>query len=321
MFSERSLRDSIQIPCVKDMPSIDVIKIFQDNQVGKREFLKKRKALDCIQNIVKGKIESIEVFQNNVVINLYDGRKYRWRMNSYEDNNFTVLTTTGQYEDEDEELIRKMVTPNSIILDIGANKGWHTILFSLLAPNGKVYAFEPTPSAFAELNANIELNKLQNVISNKAALLDEMKRVEIFVPYHHSPLASLGKPYNTEYESFWCNTDTIDHFSEVEMDIKKADFVKIDAEGSEEAILLGGRKLFETDSAPILLIEIFEKTLGSMGSTTERVITLIKSFGYELFVANGWGISPFMIDYFETGSNVFCLKKAHMAKFNSLLRL
>jgi FkbM family methyltransferase len=55
------------------------------------------------------------------------------------------------------------------IFDIGANVGYYTVLFSQLAPAGRVLAFEPTDTA-KMLRANLEHNKVGNAEVHEVAL-------------------------------------------------------------------------------------------------------------------------------------------------------
>ena len=48
---------------------------------------------------------------------------------------------------------------SSLVLDIGASIGAHTLLLaSLVGPNGRVMAFEPDDFAFRKLRRNLDLN-------------------------------------------------------------------------------------------------------------------------------------------------------------------
>src|ERR1041384_6556275 len=60
------------------------------------------------------------------------------------------------------------VRPEWWIFDVGANVGYYTILFSQLAPQGRVFAFEPTTTA-AMLRANLEHNKVENAEGHEHA--------------------------------------------------------------------------------------------------------------------------------------------------------
>ena len=61
------------------------------------------------------------------------------------------------------------VRPDWSIFDVGANIGYYTILFSQLAPRGRVFAFEPTATA-AMLRANLAHNNVGNAEIHEVAL-------------------------------------------------------------------------------------------------------------------------------------------------------
>ena len=57
------------------------------------------------------------------------------------------------YERQTKAALRKLVSPGSLVLDIGANIGAHTLhLAKLAGPTGRVMAFEPTDFAFRKLS-------------------------------------------------------------------------------------------------------------------------------------------------------------------------
>ena len=54
--------------------------------------------------------------------------------------------------------------PGDVCIDGGANLGYHTLFMShLVGPTGLVLSFEPDPTHFATLEANIKLNNRENV--------------------------------------------------------------------------------------------------------------------------------------------------------------
>ena len=61
------------------------------------------------------------------------------------------------------------IQPDWVIFDAGANIGYYTILFSQLAPQGKVFAFEPTET-IKLLQENLDHHRCTNVISLPLAL-------------------------------------------------------------------------------------------------------------------------------------------------------
>src|SRR5215203_3293686 len=65
----------------------------------------------------------------------------------------------GMFERNTAIALGKLTKPASLVLDIGANIGAHTLrLAKLVGPEGRVMAFEPTDFAFRKLRRNLELN-------------------------------------------------------------------------------------------------------------------------------------------------------------------
>ena len=76
-----------------------------------------------------------------------------------------LLSINGIYEEFETELVSKEISKNDVVVDIGANIGYYTLIFAkLVGENGKVFAFEPDPSNFALLKKNVELNGFRNVV-------------------------------------------------------------------------------------------------------------------------------------------------------------
>src|ERR1035437_453528 len=78
------------------------------------------------------------------------------------------------------KLIRSIVKPGFNILDIGANIGFYTKLFSqLTGPTGSVHAFEPETTNFKYLQNNLRANK--NVTLINKAVSDKTGPLKIYI--------------------------------------------------------------------------------------------------------------------------------------------
>lgn len=74
--------------------------------------------------------------------------------------NFINLSINGVYEPFETELVQKEIKRGDVVLDIGANIGYWTLIFAkLVGEEGRVFAFEPDPTNFALLNNNIVKNE------------------------------------------------------------------------------------------------------------------------------------------------------------------
>jgi len=88
----------------------------------------------------------------------------------------------GYFERESTEATIKLIKKGDVVIDIGANIGYYTVLLSrLVGEKGKVYAFEPTNAYKNILTLNIKENSLKNVQIIKVGLSDIKKRVSISV--------------------------------------------------------------------------------------------------------------------------------------------
>lgn len=75
-----------------------------------------------------------------------------------------VIAGGGCYELHVTELFKKILRKNMVVVDVGANIGWFTLLSGKRVGNmGLVLAFEPEPDSFALLTHSIEINGLTNI--------------------------------------------------------------------------------------------------------------------------------------------------------------
>ena len=77
---------------------------------------------------------------------------------------------TGRYEPQETQLLRDLLEPGNVFVDVGANWGYYTLAAAhMVGPEGRVVAFEPEPRLFALLTANIAANTLRHVLLQPAA--------------------------------------------------------------------------------------------------------------------------------------------------------
>jgi len=76
-----------------------------------------------------------------------------------------------KYEPYETELILRQARVGDVVVDVGANIGYYTVLLAdKVGKNGKIYAFEPDVTNFEILVKNIKENKLENVVAVNAAV-------------------------------------------------------------------------------------------------------------------------------------------------------
>jgi FkbM family methyltransferase len=144
----------------------------------------------------------------------------------------------------------EVIRPGDTVLDIGANLGYYTLLAAdLVGSTGQVVAIEPNPEVFRRLSASIAVNGFApRTIARNVALAgpDETGNRAFFVPTSEPKNGRfVGPEESTEYLT--------DHGMVTEVKLgriasegfDRVDFVKIDVEGAEIAVLEHLRPVLE----------------------------------------------------------------------------
>jgi FkbM family methyltransferase len=162
---------------------------------------------------------------------------------------FFRIKSNGIFIDEkDLRLVSKIIQPDDIVVDIGANVGVYTVFISrLLSERGFVLSFEPIPATYKILENNI--NKFCGVKAKpfNLALSDRKGSIEMVVPKDNGGVYNfyLGhiRPdriiLHNEH-SFNVKTATLDDI--LQNSGHRVDFVKCDVEGAELLVLQGAEK-------------------------------------------------------------------------------
>lgn len=220
-----------------------------------------------------------------------------------------------------------LINEGDVVFDIGANVG--VVSLQLLRDNphiGKIYAFEPLPSTFAQLSHNLELNgRSRKIVAFNLGLSNKRGSFDFYLP-GTSEAASL-QPNRDDYyiqesvdgiltgrekiEIIKCEVTTLDEFVR-EQGIDRVDILKIDTEGNEKAILQGGGMVLEKWH-PIVYSELLRKHAARFGYHPNEVLAFLRRLGYQCFVLHGEELSPFAEMSDETvETNFFFLTDEHL---------
>jgi FkbM family methyltransferase len=141
---------------------------------------------------------------------------------------------------------------NPIILDIGTHNGEHSIMFSDLFPEGKIFAFEADPDVWPLFESkvgniqNIELVK--NAVGNKnGELVFYNSYFENNIPgasgTFQKPTSHLSLHPQVKYGETKVNCITLDSWFN-QQNIDMIDFAWTDVNGAEVALVEGGINTF-----------------------------------------------------------------------------
>ncbi len=189
------------------------------------------------------------------------------------------------------EVLDERGRQSPVIFDIGASIGRNSMFYSRI-PDSKVYSFEPIKLSYDFLCQNIENNSLGNVQAFNQGFSDKHESLLISPPdpdqheWYGNKVGldrpSLSSVYSTNKKSAQeAEFFTVDEFVDSEQ-IPKLDFVKIDVEGHEWAVLSGAKKTIEKNR-PIFQIEINQFTQAISGKSSEDILKPLLDDGYRLF--------------------------------------
>ena len=198
---------------------------------------------------------------------------------------FSKLRKIINYE---KYLYLRNINKGDIVLDIGANHGYYTSLFSEIITNtGQVHAFEPVPENFKRLKSLKPLNR--NVILNQLAIGKRKDTGIIRYDLNDMEKASLLHSSGTNLKESVTQITTVDNYIK-KFPLSNVNFIKCDVEGSELDVFSGSVETL-TEFKPKLSIEL---TL-NMNDTHELYHLLLRA-GYRKFHKIEKGYPRFIID-------------------------
>lgn len=159
----------------------------------------------------------------------------------YETNNFYEIVML--------EDVKNRIRKGSVIIDIGANIGNHTIFFSKICDAKKVYAFEPQKNIFEILKKNVEINEVDNIVElyNMGVGKEHIFANVMVLDRNNYGMSRLNKTEKGNIE-----IDSLDYL--LMNKVAEVDAIKIDVEGMELEVLEGAKNIINKFK-PLIYIE------------------------------------------------------------------
>jgi len=170
--------------------------------------------------------------------------------------------------------------PGTLILDIGANFGQMSVLFSRMAgSDGMVFSFEAQRYCFAILQQNLAANKCKNARAFYGAVMEKGGQ-EVSFP---EPDLTRFRTYGSYPLSLDAGKDASAKVKTLAIDDLKIDFpisfCKIDTQGSDIFGLRGMRETALKHRMPILF-EFEERFQEEFGTTFQDYVDFVQSIDY-----------------------------------------
>lgn len=191
-----------------------------------------------------------------------------------------VVAVSGIWEPNATAIVRRLLAPGDVFVDIGAHTGYYTLLAAdIVGAAGHVYAFEPSPARYRELLANLSRSTATNVsafdvgagAADGTATLYEAPR-----PNTSASTLSAGALARPAVA-------TRDEFRPVAVKVVAAEsvlpsnvlervrVVKVDVEGYEIEAIQGMERLLAAEAPLVVLVEVSPAWSGEGSVWIERL--------------------------------------------------
>jgi FkbM family methyltransferase len=223
----------------------------------------------------------------------------------------------GFYEEGLSNIFMRYLKPGMTFFDVGAHFGYYTLLgASLVDTQGQVHSFEPTPSSYNILKTNV--SRKTNIRINNKALFSEKK--DLLLKDYGIRYSAFNTIYNSKLDKNTIQkSDITEHIIEgitlddyVESNSVIPDFIKIDAEGSEYDILVGGQKTIEKYH-PLITIEVGDTDVRNVPKSKELIEYLI-GYNYQPYnyVDGNIKVHSSRIDSYRYDNILFVPNSGHL---------
>jgi FkbM family methyltransferase len=206
---------------------------------------------------------------------------YRMNLNLHDQGIGKTLLLFGSREEDHKYILEQELKPGMTVLDLGANVGYYALMESnLVGPTGHVYAVEPHPNNFKELQNNIALNNKQDHVTfYNLAGSNTCSTEKLYV----SKMSNLHSLYK---EASHNNKDVIEiktiTISEFIKNKKNIDFLRMDVEGYEIEVFEGMQAALKNNInfRPSILFETHRPKYSEPHHSLRKGLNSLFDFGY-----------------------------------------
>jgi FkbM family methyltransferase len=178
----------------------------------------------------------------------------------------------GIWEGHLANIYSQLINETDVILDAGANIGFHTVQFARFGK--KVYAYDPQPTIFNLLSANILFNGATDKVEQfRLGLSDKPGSIRM------EPVNKFDQPngmYNFGGRGL-TNDETGEESVELVTFDKDVDVIKIDIQGSEIYAFKGMEQMIDR-CQPWIMFENYED-----GENDKKVLDFLLNKGYVIY--------------------------------------
>jgi FkbM family methyltransferase len=216
----------------------------------------------------------------------------------------------GESYDPDARILKELVPPGAVVIDVGAHYGTYSLILSrLVGPAGRVIAIEPSTQAYNVLRHNIGINCIRNVDTIHAAVGAEQADMTLYK--HTDPSRTTIVPANARG---YTSTETVPVYTLDELlPCESIALMKIDVEGAESLVLSGAYRIL-SQLRPTLFFEYTPLTERNPATSCADPLHLLRELKYRLYGTSAGRL--FEIEEPSTGGVINLIGLPHEAKLD-----
>ena len=191
-----------------------------------------------------------------------------------------VVAVSGVWEPNLTAVVERLLRPGDVFVDLGAHVGYYTILAAdLVGTDGHVFAFEPSPTRYRELVANVQRSARTNVSAfERAAGSGDGTATLYDAPRPNTGASTLSTgafahPVVGRAEDFRPVTvEVVAAESVLPPDVlPRVRVVKVDVEGYESEAIRGIEQVLGVGAPVTVLVELSPRWSGEGSTWVERL--------------------------------------------------
>jgi FkbM family methyltransferase len=227
------------------------------------------------------------------------------------DEEFVKYLSRGEVYEE--RIITNIIIPilnnikeDLIILDIGGHIGSHSILYGKQVNNCKIYTYEAQQRMFDILEMNVIVNGIENCNIFKNAMghkiMETTMSSHLYDGYDCEIEYDTNEPMNYGGIGLGEAGEKVNMITIDSLNLERCDYIKMDVEGAEILVLMGGRNTIEK-FRPLVWFEQTDKIVSdemkrSLGIDYELLDTkdYLQNMGYRFIQLNEANILAYYAD-------------------------
>jgi FkbM family methyltransferase len=197
----------------------------------------------------------------------------------------------GIYEKDEIFFFNQFLKRGMTFIDVGANVGVYTALAAQKQCE-RILAFEPHSISFNYLQKTIGKNRKGSSIDAIKIALGAKKCERVI--YINPNNCGDNRIYQDTMllNSEIVKVETLDDCCK-KYGIEKIDFLKIDVQGAEMEVILGGKKTLSKSKKCIILSEFWPEGLRKCGSDPEDYLNTLEDLGFKIMEIDGCHLKKF----------------------------